>query len=159
MKKIVLVALLLTFSSTVYAVDFNSLKQKAVKTVAQQSGIEVQTNLKQKQVEKDYPIDDLRVYFHYKVIQQDKLTYDEDNTSETLYGELLDLIKKNETLYTQQTVYLEKTKKLFDEIANCENENIPTAEQFNKKKIIIYDKDFDTLDKDLKTLIFMLNTY
>lgn len=157
MKKLVLIGLLLFFSNNVYAVDFNTFKQKAVSTVAQQAGIEVQTNLKQKQAEKDFFTQNMRVYLHYKIMQQEKEVY--NNNGDSMYGRLLDLIEKNKTLYTQQTVYLEKTKNLFDEISNCKEEDIPTAQQFDKKKIIIYDKDFDNLNSDLKTIIFMLNTY
>lgn len=157
MKKILLLTFCLIMGCSSYAVDFNTIKQKAVSTVAQQAGIEVQTNLKQRQAEKEFLTPQVRLYFHYKIMQQDKEIYNEGGDS--LYGRLLDLIEKNKTLYTSQTAYLEKAKELFDYIANCEEENFLTPEQFDKKKIIISDKDFDSLDENLKKIIFMLNSY
>ena len=94
-----------------------------------------------------------------KIIQQDKETYNNNITNESFYGDLLKIIEKNKNLYNVNTEYAQKTKILFDEIVNCEDENIPIPEEFERKKIIIWDNDFDKIDKDLKNIIFLLNVY
>ena len=55
MKKFtVITILMLLASSSVYAIDLDILKQKAVNAVAAQAGVPVSTNYKQLQAEKEF---------------------------------------------------------------------------------------------------------
>lgn len=157
MKKVfIILGILIISHNSVFAIDDSNLKQKNINSYTPDSKT---TNYKQQKAEKKFLSDSNRLFIHYKIIQQDKETYNNNITNESFYGDLLNIIEKNKNLYNINTEYAQKTKFLFDEIVNCEDENIPIPEEFEKKKIIIRDNDFDKIDKDLKNIIFLLNVY
>lgn len=166
MKKfIVFLALMSLIPSSVYAIDFDILKQKAVNVVATQAGVSVSTNYKQLQAEKEFQAkwntQEMRLLLHCSLFQEDKSTYNEDKHSDTIYGELLGIIAKQKklSLITPDLEYAQKAKNLFDILADATPESKLTPQEFEKIKIIIPDSDFDKIDTNLKEIIFSLNTY
>lgn len=162
MKKLFVILIISLVVNPVMAIDFNAVKQKTVDVVSEASGLSINTNLKQKQAEKELKakiIDtpEYRFKTHIAMLQEDKLGY--ENDMESLYGDLIAVINKNSSVYTVNTKYAQKAKVLFDEIVGYTPENSPTLSEFDKKKIIISDNDFDKIDENLKEIIFFLNLY
>lgn len=162
MKKLLVVLMICLVANSAMAIDLDKVKQKTVNTLTQVAGLSINTNLKQKQAEKEYQenyIDtpEYRFKTHIAIIQEDKRGYDEG--AESIYEEILNILNKNKSVYTVNTQYAEKAKQLYDEIIKYTPDDWPTPEEFNKKKIIILDSDFDQVDKDLKTIIYALNLY
>lgn len=160
MKKFIALMVFVLSAQIVLAVDMDTIKQKAVSAIAQQTGVTAQTNIKQKQAEtkirKNLYTPQMLLGYHYTAFKQDKEIYDAGGDS--MYGELLSIIKKNSALHTLDYKYAIAAKKLFDEILNWDDD-IPAPAEFDKKKIIIPDSDFDKINDDLKVLIYMINTY
>lgn len=157
--------LMLLASNSVYAIDFDILKQQAVNAVATQAGVSVSTNYKQLQAEKEiqavWNTPERRLLLHCALVQQDKRLYNEDKESDTLYSELLNIISKQKklSLVTPDLEYAQKAQTLFDTLADTTPEAKLTPQKFEQMKIIIPDSDFNKIDAALKEIIFFLNTY
>lgn len=157
MKKVfIILGILIISHNSVFAINDSKIKQKNINLYNTDSKT---TNYKQQKAEKEFFSDSNRLFFHYKIAKQDKETYNDNINNESFYGDLLNIIEKNKNLHNANIEYAQKAKILFDDIVNCEDKNIPTPEEFEKKKIIISDNDFDKIDKNLKKIIIILNVY
>lgn len=120
-------------------------------------------NIKQQTKEKEFVENlltpDYRLLTHYTLLRQDKEAYDEDKSSNlSIYAELMSYYNaKPQTAINYQ--YATQAKQLFDEIANTDDDNVPIPEQFEKKKVFISDADFDKINEELRSIIFMINCY
>lgn len=116
------------------------------------------SNVKQQLHEKTISIDH-RLMMHYLMIKNDYDIYKEDNDPElSLYASIVDLKKNKGRIYIDN-FYLNKIDNLYMDIVNTDFEKLPSNKEFQKKKIIISDEDFDNMDKDIQGLIDTLNIY
>lgn len=160
MKKFLLLILLLFLVQGAFALDLDTVRQKAVNVAASQGlNVKQTNNLKQikaeKEILKDLNTPQMRLKFHYGILSQDKEGFDDG--SESLYGRLIQAIKDNKN--SLNTHYAKLAKALFDDILKVGFENTPTPAEFEKKKIIIPDADFDFIDEDVREIIYALNVY
>ena len=160
MKKFLVLTLLLFFAQGAFALDLDTVKQKAA-NVAVSQGLNVKqtNNLKQIKAEnetlKNFNTPQMRLKFHYGILSQDKVCFDEGG--ESLYGTLIQTIKNNKN--SLNTHYAKLAKALFDDILKVGFEDAPTPAEFEKKKIIIPDSDFDFIEEDVREVIYALNVY
>lgn len=92
MKKVLIILGILIISyNSVFAIDDSNLKQKNINSYTPDSKT---TNYKQQKAEKKFLSDSNRLFIHYKIIQQDKETYNNNITNESFYGDLLKIIEK-----------------------------------------------------------------
>lgn len=147
------------------AFDFDSIKQKTVKSVGSVepiSTVQNVTNLKQRKAEKLFKekivSDDFRLKYHILMLQQDKEAYDDGEKS--LYGILVSYLDGKESVVSSINFdYAIKAKSLFDKILTYTPDNCPTAKEFDKQKIFVSDNVFDKLDDDMIKIITTLNVY
>lgn len=147
------------------AFDFDSIKQKTVKSVGSVepiSTVQNVTNLKQRKAEKLFKekivSDDFRLKYHILMLQQDKEGYSDGEKS--IYGVLVSYLDGQKGIVTGPNFdYAMKAKVLFDKITEYTPDNCPSAKEFDKQKIFISDNDFEKLDDDIIKVITALNVY
>lgn len=165
-NKILGIIVLLLIANPSLGVDFSKVKQKTLNIVTTQTRTQNLSNFKQIYAENELRnkvvlSPEYRLKAHIAMIQEDKALYVDNSESNTIYGELLNIIDKLQKLKLDisDLKYAQQAKNLFDLEATFTTETIPTPEEFDKMKIIIPDNDFDKINPDLKDIILFLNTY
>lgn len=67
------------------------------------------------------------------------------------------LVRINESVFMKKLFILFLV--FFTFVPNVFAVNLNKAKEFEKLKIKVYDKDYDKIDKDLREIIFLLNSY
>lgn len=106
-----------------------------------------------------------RLSKHQTAFKEDYDLY-KNNDKSSIYSQILSLEKKYKTKVDESSklnvVYVEKVKNLYLFLAEYPTDNAMTTkfvQEFNSKKIIIADEDYEKIDEDLAMLISLINVY
>lgn len=107
-----------------------------------------------------------RLSKHYVSFREDYLLYNDKNDKSSVFAQIVSLEKKymkGDDLKTKlNREYLQKTKDMYLYLAEYPADKSMSNDfvrEFNAKKIIIPDADYDQIDDDIVMLISLINVY
>lgn len=150
MKKIFTMLLILCFSLPAFCADIKNEKQKKDEVLLR--------NI--------INSDSGRLSKHYTSFREDYFLYKQKNDKNSVFAQVITLEKKyrkgDSALTKLNRAYLNKVKDLYLYLAEYPSEKSVSQEfvkEFNSKKIIIPDSDYDKIDDDIVMLISLINVY